>query len=383
MILFIYNQKGINSIKTNELSFNDISFLNESIYEVSRKAKFFIRNISDGILFTTIPLIPIYSPKISVIIPLYNCHNTILRAIRSVQNQNFSDLELILVNDFSKDNTLDIIEDLEKNDKRIKIINNKKNMGILYSRCIGTLAAKGKYILPLDNDDMFLNNDVFKIVYDEIEINKVDILYFRGISVWNFNDFLNVRNLYQFRSFTEKAFLSQPELGNYAIKRFVLWAQCIKTKIYQKSINLLGEERYSKYVTFFEDAIINFINNQIAERAELFLKYGILHIDKYWSTSRIVKQVNKNLYELYFIEAIFDFSRKTISDKRTAADKIIDVIGRTNFKHTLNNIKNKLFFESLINKMMSSEYISNENKQIIREKIFQNKLLNNTDISLI
>ena len=92
--------------------------------------------------------------------------------------------------------------------------------------------------------------------------------------------------LYHFRSFTEKTFLSQPKLGDYAIKRSVLWTQCIKTKLYQKSINLLGEERYSKYVTVFEDAIINYINNQIAQRAELFLKFGILHIDKHWSTSR-------------------------------------------------------------------------------------------------
>ena len=189
--------------------------------------------------------------------------------------------------------------------------------------------------------------------------------------------------LYHFRSFTEKTFLSQPKLGDYAIKRSVLWTQCIKTKLYQKSINLLGEERYSKYVTVFEDAIINYINNQIAQRAELFLKFGILHIDKHWSTSRIVKQVNKNLYELYFIDVIFDFSRNTTNDKKTATNKIIDVIRRTNFKYTLNNIKNKIFFESLINKMMSSEYISNENKHMIREIIFQNKLLNNTDISLI
>ena len=190
-ILFICIHKKMNRINNNEFSFNDISFLNESIYEAARRAQFFIRNTSDRILLTSIPLAPIYNPKISVIIPLYNCHNSIVRAIRSVQNQNFSEFELILVNDFSIDNTLYIVKDLEKNDKRIKIINNQKNMGILYSRSIGTLAAKGKYILPLDNDDMFLNNDVFKIIYNEIEKNKVDILYFRGISVWNFNDFVS------------------------------------------------------------------------------------------------------------------------------------------------------------------------------------------------
>lgn len=81
-------------------------------------------------------------------------------------------------------------------------------MGCIYTRCIGTLSAKGKYVLPFDGDDMFLNDDAFKILYHEIEANKVDILYFRGISVYNFNDFLNLRNLQKFRSFTEKTFLS-------------------------------------------------------------------------------------------------------------------------------------------------------------------------------
>ena len=56
--------------------------------------------------------------------------------------QNISNLEIILINDFSKDETLSIIEQLQKEDKRIKIINNQKNMRTLYSICIGVLAAK-------------------------------------------------------------------------------------------------------------------------------------------------------------------------------------------------------------------------------------------------
>ena len=46
-------------------------------------------------------------------------------------------------------------------DKRVKCINNKKNKGTLYSRCIGTLKAKGKYIFPLDNDDFFFDESLF------------------------------------------------------------------------------------------------------------------------------------------------------------------------------------------------------------------------------
>ena len=85
--------------------------------------------------------------KISVIIPVFNCEKTIKYAVRSIQNQNMSDIEILLINDFSNDTTLGIIEDLHFNNSRIRIINNNKNMGTLYSRCIGVLKAKGKYIL--------------------------------------------------------------------------------------------------------------------------------------------------------------------------------------------------------------------------------------------
>ena len=86
----------------------------------------------------------IKQPKISVIIPLYNCERTINQSIYSIQFQNFSHFEIILINDFSKDNTSTIIKDFQQNDKRIKIINNHKNMGTLYSRSIGALKSKGK-----------------------------------------------------------------------------------------------------------------------------------------------------------------------------------------------------------------------------------------------
>ena len=70
-----------------------------------------------------------------------------------------TDIEIILVNDFSKDNSLKIIEEIKKEDPRIKIINNYKNMGILYSRCIAVLKAKGEYILNLYQDNFFLMKD--------------------------------------------------------------------------------------------------------------------------------------------------------------------------------------------------------------------------------
>ena len=80
-----------------------------------------------------------------------------------------------------KDNTLSIIQEIQKKDPRIKILNNTKNMGVLYSRSIGTLLAKGKYVFPLDCDDLFLDDNVFETIYKIAEKDNFDIWEFKAI----------------------------------------------------------------------------------------------------------------------------------------------------------------------------------------------------------
>ena len=88
------------------------------------------------------------NPIVTGIIPVYNSQDTIKLAVRSIQYQDMKNIEIILVNDCADNKTTKIIEELQKGDPRIKIIKNEKKMGILYSRCIGILVAKGKYMSP-------------------------------------------------------------------------------------------------------------------------------------------------------------------------------------------------------------------------------------------
>ena len=99
-----------------------------------------------------------------MIIPLYNCEKTIKPTLHSIQYQNMSEIEIILINDCSTDNTSKIIEKAQKYDHRIKAIKNNKNMGALYSRSIAALMTKGEYIFGLDNDDMYFYHDVFDYI---------------------------------------------------------------------------------------------------------------------------------------------------------------------------------------------------------------------------
>ena len=154
-------------------------YINKNIYknetfpsrsEAFRKSKKFLFNCLQENYIQERVFNSSEQPKISTVIPLYNCSKFIGKTVKSIQNQNIKDIEIILVNDYSTDNTLSIVKKLEEQDHRIKIINNKKNMGILYSRSIGTLLSKGEYIFPLDNDDLFLDEDVFKSISNNIKL---------------------------------------------------------------------------------------------------------------------------------------------------------------------------------------------------------------------
>ena len=96
-------------------------------------------------------------PKITALITLFNSQNYISTAVKSIQNQLFYDIEILVVEDCSTDYSQAIIKNIQKKDKRIKIIKNKRNRGALYSKSIGILKSTGNYIMILDSDDLFAN----------------------------------------------------------------------------------------------------------------------------------------------------------------------------------------------------------------------------------
>lgn len=101
-------------------------------------------------------------PVISVVMPAYNSSNTIEASVKSVLGQSFTDFELIIVNDCSKDNTLDVIESLAESDSRIKVIANAQNRGVAFSRNAAVSAASGEWIAFLDSDDIWREDKLEK-----------------------------------------------------------------------------------------------------------------------------------------------------------------------------------------------------------------------------
>lgn len=97
-------------------------------------------------------------PLVSIITPMYNSENFILETIKSVVNQTYSNWELLLIDDGSTDNTIQIVEDFKQKYTNIKLFQNPTNLGAAQSRNKGILEAKGDYIAFLDADDVWKPN---------------------------------------------------------------------------------------------------------------------------------------------------------------------------------------------------------------------------------
>ncbi len=309
-------------------------------------------------------------PIISSIIPVYNCEKTIKASVNSIQNQNLTNFEIILINDCSNDNTSQIIENLQENDIRIKIMNNKKNMGSLYSRSIGVLISSGEYIFPLDNDDMFFNDHVFYSILKVAKESNLDVVGFRGIKIRNYRNGVNqMRDLNNYQHHNN-LIITQPQLSTWFITikgyfRFhdvTIWCKCIKTNVYREATIKLGFDRYTKFVSWAEDTSVNIIIFNIAQSFLFMNIYGIIHL---WniSTASYSQPIKIKFFGLlYLLDVLFDFSKN--EDKFYSINFAYEIKRRFRV-NKFRNDSNIVFFQNIIRKIASSKYIKSENKKKI------------------
>jgi glycosyltransferase involved in cell wall biosynthesis len=120
----------------------------------------------------------INNPKVSIIIPCFNNSKTIIESINSVVNQNYRELEIIIVNDGSTDESEEIIEKyISLNDKRLINLINQNNQGPSAARNNGAKIANGKYLLFLDGDDKIDINYLTKCINIFEENKNLSIVY--------------------------------------------------------------------------------------------------------------------------------------------------------------------------------------------------------------
>ena len=241
-------------------------------------------------------------PYLSVIIPLYNKEKQIQRTIDSVLNQEFSDFELIIVNDGSTDRSIQIVENIR--DNRIRIIN-QPNSGVSAARNRGMNEAQGKYVFLLDADDRLLQG-AFTLLQDEhdedIILGSFNQTNFEGKVTRYSHNLIQGRVDDPFRADCRKEIFLR--IGNMFIKRDFL---SNKEKL-REDLSLYEDEEW--ILRLLENATIYSYTQVILNynREDGGLSFGYKPIEKDWANIASVK----NVINKYRKRIIGDFVFKRI-----------------------------------------------------------------------
>ena len=316
-------------------------------------------------------------PKVSIISPIYNNGKYLYRFLNSIYNQNFNEIEIILIDDFSSDNTLNLIKLYQKRDKRIILIRNKKNCGTFKSRNLGILASKGEYVILPDPDDILSRNSL-KTLY--ILANKYKYEMIR------FNIYFGNNRIYlysQIKAIKSKA-VFKPEIqiylyyatGKLKYIDYNVANKFIKRMALIKALNLLGKKYLNIYLKTFEDQLLNFILYRTVSSFYFLKRIGYYYIIN--PSSITSKDYDSEYVKNSFInlKIIFSFSKNNNIEKNMFNEFFnFFVIGKSMLNRTNLMTDNKEFFIKAMNMFIQNDFVSIKVKNymiLLKNKIIAN-----------
>ncbi|MDP0507265.1 MAG: glycosyltransferase [Fusobacterium sp. JB019] len=239
--------------------------------------------------------------KITMIIPVYNVEKYILECINSIESQSYKNIEILIINDGSTDNSKIICEELQQHNKNIRIIN-QLNGGVSVARNTGINNASGDYIIFIDSDDYWNENILEDIVKEIYENNFPDLIYSKGNYILD-NGKLR-KTVYKINLETVKR-KNGKELLSYLLKDFNenIWSVC--RGVYKKKIILKNKIYFKKGKTLGEDAdwFFRFLCN--SEHNIFFEKlYYVYRVNRKGSAMDIINYKHLNTYLDIVIEWI-------------------------------------------------------------------------------
>lgn len=229
--------------------------------------------------------------KVSIIIPVYNVEKYLKKCLDSVVNQTLKDIEIIIINDGSTDNSQNIINRYQKKYKNIVAVKNPNN-GVGYTRNMGISLAKANYIMFLDSDDILELNAVEKM-YSLIKKEDSDVV------VTDINKIINDKKV------LFKNYLNYSEYDNI---NFMLSHPGVVSKLYKKEIFTKNNINF-KEKTYYEDLattpIIAIYLNKISYLDEPLYNY-LIHENSIMKQSVFTSKIDNIFDVIEFIETQFN-----------------------------------------------------------------------------
>lgn len=304
--------------------------------------------------------------KVSIIIPIFNAEKFLNKSIRSVINQTYNNIEIILVNDGSTDNSKKICEEFLKEDKRIKLVNCENN-GVSFARNLGLERSTGEYVFFLDSDD-WIDQNTIEIMIKKADENDADIVKINHFNTYSKGkEKINNLNLVLKEKFkTKDLIVIEPKIREYLYANTYLlntvWGELIKK-------NLIGNILFDNEVTYGEDLLFNFKVLQNSKKM-IFLKNAYYHY--YINSSGINQNYDFNILckKIQNLNYVYGEIIKQCNEKEDISYKYI--------KEVIENLK-KIFLtqkQLITKKQLVNEEIENSLFKTSCEKVNLNKISN-------
>ena len=291
-------------------------------------------------------------PKISVIMPVYNAEKTIERAILSIINQTYNNIELILINDGSTDETESIIKKYIEKEKKIDIrYYFQENSGPSIAKNLGIDMAIGEYILFVDSDDTISENYIESLVINQKEGTLIGASYkiIEDIKITNKNFKITNKDYY-----VKDKILNDLVIGklNGFVVLYLFNKEQMKEIYFEKDI------RYMEDTLFLIKYIINNNINNIIYLKNVYYNYYQIDGSITNNTNKIIKNILSFTNSIRKIENIIPKEEKELKEicKKNRANRISKLI-----ENNVSKIKER--------KILKEYQKSEEIKQIIKELI--------------
>ena len=320
------------------------------------------------------------TPLISIVIPSYNKKNILLKSVRSIQNQNLTNIEIIIVNDGSNDNSTGVFNYLLNSDMRIRVFHHLTNMGCWRTRLDGIIYSKGKYIILFDAGDLYEDNYVLTDAYNVIEKYNLDSCKFNFRVIRSFNNLEN--SFIYFHIGSNDKIVYEPEnIKEVNFKIFStwgnIWNRLVRANIYTKAILLLNDIMLNLHKNVWDDVWFNNIVRRASYSFAAYERVGYVYLQDGQGEgspqartdeekSKIVKEYVGFLY--------YDYNFHNKNESIPFIIQKLKEYNETDFRLKLSNFRDHFeVLNNLLEALINDKDISNQNKNFFRQLLKESK----------
>ena len=237
--------------------------------------------------------------KLSIIIAVYNIEKYLDKCLNSVISQKGNDIEILIVDDGSVDNSLNICKKYQKKDKRIVIIH-QENSGLSSSRNTGIENAKGEYLWFIDGDDYISNGSVNTI---RKYLDKYDIVCFNYYSIRN-DKIVSKSSFKEYDTIQDKYILNAPTVWNKVIKKDIVVKERFPEKCSYNDIYIIPTfVRYTNKIIFIDEYLYNYVyrTNSLSNKRNVNMNDCLYCLDHVYEK---INSLYPEAIECYYIDRL-------------------------------------------------------------------------------